>query len=284
MKEIDFHALPRTVQDRLLAAFGGEHEPKPILTLPGAHGWPLKWGGLSGGAAVLLVALWWVGFGDSASALARHPLPTAIVYVALAGALAAGVLQLLAHRAELMALPYPAGVYLFAANVIDARRRVLVIYSLDALTSVSAGGPETIVVRFADTTFTFPITPFEREETVDHIREASQQVVLGLDDEDRQRLDPLEPPLAASPLSSGVPLSDQRPIWIRGRWVVAGAIALCGVPLYLVRNSSSDASMFAAAKARDDVSTYRGYLARGQAHRGRGATAVAPRRAARRHR
>jgi hypothetical protein len=222
---------------------------------------------VSGIAALLLATVWWTGFGNSSSALARHPLPVAVAYVALTGAFAAGLLQVLAYRAALKALPYPAGVYLFGASLIDARRRKLLVYPLDTLTNVTAGGPETIIARFGEVSFTFPVTPFDREQIVERIREASQQMALGVDDGRRQALDPLVPPAISSPLASDVALTDRRPRWARARWVLAGVIALAGAPLYLLRDDLSDASMFADAQSRDDIAAYEQYLARGEAHR-----------------
>ncbi|MBW2537724.1 MAG: hypothetical protein JRI55_39930 [Deltaproteobacteria bacterium] len=281
MKEIDFYGLPRPVQDRLLAALGDEFDPQPILLVRGGRGLPTTWLGVSAVAAVLLIALWTVGFGSSASALARHPLPFAAAYVVLTGALVAGLLQLLAERAALAALPYPAGIYLFSTSLIDARQSRLRVFPLNLVSEVTSGGPETIVVRFDRESFSLPVKPKERQETAARIRSAVEQVAEGLDDAQRQELDPLAPTAIKNPLSSDVPLPDGRPAWAKARWVITAVVALGGIGLCLARDHLSDASMFAAAKARDDVAAYEQYLARGTAHRTEVARTLLPRAALR---
>jgi len=267
MRQIDFYALTRTVQDNLLESLRAEFEPKPIVARAGTRPLVPVWFGLSGLASVLLVTLYVAGIGDVESALSMHPTALIVVYLVLAGAMAFGVFQALAYRAKLEVLPFATGVYVFPACVIDARDRRLRVHPLSEVTNVSASG-RNVVVRFGLTSFSFPVEPTSVALGVQRVQAAVEHLKSGLEDAELRKLDPLEPPVVANPLASTVPLPDKTPTWIRFRWPSAAVFGIAvGALLFFVRSGRSDTMMFATAKARDDVTSYEKYLGRGEAHK-----------------
>jgi hypothetical protein len=268
MTKIDFYKLSRPIQDGLLDSFGGQFTPAPILVRPGARSVAAVWLRVAAVAAALLAALPVAGFGDVASSLALHPAGAAAVYAALAATVVISVLNAAAHRAEVRALPFPAGVFLFPANVIDARRRVLRVYPLDVALSVSADSGRDVVVTFADARFVFPVADRAvAEEAVSSIEATRSRMREPLLSVDRRRVDPLAPPSVVSPLASDVPLSQPARGWLAARLPIGLVVGgVLGVALFSARNAMSDARMLAWAKSRDDVASYRSYLARGRAN------------------
>jgi hypothetical protein len=281
MKRLDFYSLPRAVQDRLIAAFRGEFDPKPIVSRRTARATAFAWVGLSAASVLLFVALYRLGYGDLDSGLSRHSRPLLAAYVALAAAFALGVVRAVAGRFARRRLPFATGVYLFPANLIDARERTLRVYPLDELTEALASEPGSVQVALGARRFSFQVESARREETVEAIRSASARMREELAEEKRRFLDPLIPPSVASPLASDVPFKPLGARWTRGCWVIAGAVGLLGVPIHLLRDRGSDARMFAVARERDDVATYRRYLARGSAQRDLVARELLPRAALR---
>jgi hypothetical protein len=269
MTEIDFYKIPRPIQDGLLDAFRGQFTPAPILSQPGTRHTALAWLAVSATAALLLAALFAVGFGKVESGLALHPTAAVAAYVLLAAISALGVIQALAHRSGMKVLPFQPGVFLFPANVIDARDHKLRVFPLAELSSVSAGPPGAVVVMFGSRRFSFPVPEASRpEELVQQVEAARDRMRAELDAAERRKLDPLEPPAVESPLASPIPLSRDAALWERQAWLIAAAVgAALGGGLFYLRNEMSDARMFAAVRAHDDVASYTSYVARGRRHR-----------------
>lgn len=267
MTEIDFYRLPRAIQDGLLDAFRGELTPAPILTRPGARPIVLGWAAVSYTAALGLLALCVAGYGAVESALALQPKPVAGAYMLLAATSILGGIQALAWRARLKALPFGPGVFLFPAGVIDARDHRLRVYPLAGLLGVAAGG-RSLIARFRGRSFSFPLADASRaHELVRAVEAARDRMRAQPDAAERRRLDPLEPPAVESPLASPIPLSRSAPPWEQyGVFLAIAAGAVVGVGLYLGRNLLSDDRMFAEARARDDVASYKAYAGRGRRH------------------
>lgn len=268
MTEIDFYKIPRPIQDGLLDAFRGEFTPVPILRQPGTRRTILAWIAVSATAALLLTTLCGVGFGKVESRLALHTTPTAVAYVLLAAISALGVIQALAHRAGLKALPFEPGVFVFPANVIDARDHKLRVFSLADLSNVSADPAGTLVISFDSKRFSFQLTePSRGQEVVDLIEGARDRMKSPRASVERRQLDPLEPPSVESPLASPIPLARRAALWERQAWLLAAAVgAAVGVGLFYLRNERSDARMFAAVRERDQIASYTSYIARGRRH------------------
>jgi hypothetical protein len=267
MRTVDFFALPPGAQDKFLAGCRGELDPKAILFRPGTRTHWLAWLLLPPAAFGAAAALALGGLGELDSPWARQPAAFAAVYVLLAAAFAFGVLQALAYRAVVARLPYRAGVYLFEAAVIDARDRRLRAYPLGELGEVSRAGATGVALRFGARSFVFPVAASHVAQALQLVHAAHAHMTSGLDDKERRLLDPLEPPLVLGPFASTVPLAEERPIWVPLRWVFALAFGGAGVLAFSFRDDLSDARMFAAAKASDDVSAYDQYLAHGDDHR-----------------
>jgi hypothetical protein len=266
MTEIDFYRLPRSVQDNLLDAFHGRFSPVPILAKRATRPTGVVWLVVSALATILLAVLLSVGFGDLESALALHPTWTVALYIALAATAALGVLKDLAHRSELRSLPFPSGVFVFPANVIDARQHRLRVYPLTKLSSVKAGAGGAVTLTLGGASFSFPVADASRAaEAVRAVEAARARLNEPLDGAQRRQLDPFEPPAVESPLASHVVLSRTIPWWQSRGWLLAvGVGALFGGALFMARNAMSDARASTAAQARDDVAAYKSYLARGR--------------------
>lgn len=278
MKEIDFYQLPRSIQDNLLDGFRGEFDPRPILSQRGERPTMYAWLGLSGVALLVLIILALVGFGEIESMLAMHPVPVAVVYVALAGTIAVGVAQALAYRSAVQALPFRTGVYLFPACLVDAREQRLRVFPLSELTDAQASSGSVVTARFGAQSYAFRVPAEHVEHAVRLVLAARERVGGELEPAERRKLDPLEPPVVPNPLASTVPLPNSVPSWLKLRWVAAGSAGLVvGGLLFFVRNATSDARMFETVAARDDIAWYKVYLERGSAHRDEVARVLLPR-------
>lgn len=268
MKEVDFYGLPRPVQDRLLEALSGRFEPRPILHRLGTRSQAIRWIGVAASAAVAVAVVALVGLGDSDSALALHPLPMLGVYALLLSAVVVGLLSALEIKSRLGDLPFKPGVYLFGAELLDARDSRFRVHPLDSLTKVAKGPAGMVTLAFGSEEFQLSLAdPARAQEAVDLV-EAARARLPSLDDKARFEIDPLQPPAVVSPLAPTAPLTRSAPVWESQRWLVGIALGCAlGGALFWLRNTSSDNRMLAAAQTRNDVAAYRGYLARGKRHR-----------------
>jgi hypothetical protein len=282
MTRVDFYKLSRAVQDSLLASVRGEFAPRPVLVKLGGRRLVAGWLVVAAIAALLLVGVYVAGFGSVASALAIQPIWALAIYAGLAAVSVIAVFNALAARARAKVMPFPAGIYLFPANVIDAREHVLRVHPLDELKSITPRGSE-LVATFRGARFAFPVAdPSRVPEALQALESARERVSVPLDARERQRLDPLAPPSVASPLAPEIPRTRTPPGWERQRVLLGVAIgAAFGVGLFFVRNILSDAAMLRWARGRDDVASYRSYLERGRRHRDAVSTVHLPRAALR---
>ncbi|WP_437776351.1 hypothetical protein [Sorangium sp. So ce1097] len=268
MKEIDFYKLPRPIQDSVIEAFRGRFAPAPIISRHGTRRTIVAWLAVSAAAALLLAALCAAGFGDVNSALARHPTAAAAAYVLLAAITAIGVLQALAYNAALVSLPFTPGLFVFPANLIDARDHRLRVFPLAELSRVSANRRGAVVLTFGGTQHAFPLEdPSRSGDVAREIEAAWSRMKAKPDPAELRRLDPFEPPAIESPFASTIPLSREVQGWQSHGWLLAAAVgAVLGLGLFVLRDRMSDARMYAAARARDDVAAYRSYITRGRGH------------------
>jgi hypothetical protein len=265
MTEIDFDKLERPVQDSLLDSMRAQFAPLPILVRLGVRRTMEGWLLLAAAALLALVVLCLAGYGDADSPLSIHPLWMAAVYVALAGACALGVIEAMVQRARQASLPFVPGLYLFPANLIDARQRKLRVYPLTDLRSVAAGKGASVVLDFKGQVFEFPLPDAAKVAEGVSAVEAARDALAPLSERERTRLDPLAAPVVASPLTAGVALRRAAPTWERLHLALAAlAGLLIGGGAFFARNTLSDGRMLAWARGRDDVASYEKYLARGQ--------------------
>ncbi|MEZ4220980.1 MAG: hypothetical protein R3B13_08625 [Polyangiaceae bacterium] len=267
MTRRDFYSLSRAVQERLLDSFHGRYAPLPILVRHGGRKTVVLWLALSVFGAALTLALWFAGFGNAGSALSLHAAPFAALFALGIGSLLTGLVCAAAHSVHMQSLPFPPGIYLFPACLVDARGDVMRVYPIAELSNVQPAGGS-IHVQFGAARFALPVTDAAlAPEAVARIQASAHQVQQA-DDKQIFELDPLVEPTVLSPLAPQDPLLRSTPIWIRLRYVL-GAVTglLLGLGLYSVRNSMSDERMFVAARHKDDVAAYESYLSRGQKHR-----------------
>src|SRR5580704_2651006 len=111
MQLIDFYKLERPVQERFIGSVNGSGLPAPILRTSEPPRAPLMWLGASGAGLLLVLLLFRLGFGSLDSALAIQGVVWLVVYVALLGGAAFGVLRALAIAREHAKSPFRRGVY-----------------------------------------------------------------------------------------------------------------------------------------------------------------------------
>src|SRR5688500_17585820 len=173
MTHVDFYALSRAVQGRLLDSFAGRFPPTPVLYARAKPPGTLRW------SLVALVALAWllgicqIGFGDLDSVLGVQTPLLVVLYTFLGFAVALGILQILALGARVAALPWQSGIYAFPIGVIDARDRVLHIHPLTSASRISASGSRVEVV-FPGASFSFPAASADAARQAAQILEAAR--------------------------------------------------------------------------------------------------------------
>ncbi|HZO13998.1 MAG TPA: hypothetical protein VFB62_12090, partial [Polyangiaceae bacterium] len=264
MKAVDFYGLKRASQDKLLGSLGGQYEPKPILWRRGIRSTLVAWVGLSVASTLLLVILCVVGFGELESSLSSHPIALIAVYIVLAGLAAYGVIRAAAYRFALRQLPFVTGIYVFPANVIDARDARLEVVGLRDLSDVTPRGGAEVQLRFGSRRFSFPMDARSVDRAVELVKEARARVSGPLTENERGLMDPLEPPAFVSQLAPTEPLKRKEPRWASlAAAIAAGSGLVLGAVLFFARDELSDSRMYAAARARDEVGAYQSYLERG---------------------
>jgi hypothetical protein len=266
MKTVDFYELPSELADRLRWGMRGQFDPKPLLFQRATRPRTWRWLAASVGATALLAVVWLFGYGELEAALARQPVAMAALYAILVTVVAWGVLEAVAERVRRARLPFTPGIYLFGANLIDARARQLQVLPIEGVTEVEPQGNAALRVVFGDRRFVFSVAPAHLERATSLVRQAVDHAKRGLGRASRFELDPLEAPAVAMPLPPQEAPVAPPPRWPRYAPVFAAVIGLSGVGLFFVRDQRSDERMFAAARAADDVATYQRYLERGHAH------------------
>ncbi|WP_394822164.1 hypothetical protein [Pendulispora albinea] len=287
MQIVDFYKLTRPVQERFLGSVRGSGMPVPILEVHVGPKEPYAWLGLSAVASLLLLILYRLGYGslDSPFAIQRTWTVAAYVLVAL---IAFGIVRALAVWRAVRVLPYKPGVYVFPIGVIDARRHTMRVYHLAELKNVEGPTAGQFVLSFeGGPRFVFPAPDKEKaERALRSLNTARTQHIEATSARESIRpkaiaaIDPLQDGGFASPLVPKTPIARATPVWSRA-WLVAPIVGLAvGHALWTGRNAWSDERMFATAKTKNDVASYRAYLARGAAgssHRAEVETVLLPR-------
>ena len=274
MKEVPFHQLSRTIQDRFLGSTSGAEPPLPIVAVRGG----LRAAYLAllltlVGAATLLV-LYRNAFGVLESGVSVQPtIPFVLAYGALFAAAVFGLLHAMAARSATKALPYAPGIYIFSTSLVDARRGVLRVFGMNEVSSLKVVGSR-LQLEAAGKPFVFPCANAAiADAALLSIREAQKNEKDTNNGESmapamRASIDPLCEPRFSSPLAPQDSLPAHRPMWARLRLPVAIAVgAAAGFGTLQVRNAKSDEQMFATARGRNDVAGYQAYLKNGVRHR-----------------
>ena len=278
MTHVDFYALSRAVQGRLLDSFAGRFPPTPVLYARAKPPGTLRWSLVALASLALLLGICQVGFGDLRSILGVQTPFLLVLYGLLGFGVALGILQILALGARVAALPWQSGIYAFPIGVIDARDHKLHIHPISSATRIGASGSRVEVV-FPGASFSFPAASAEAARQAVQILEAARD--RPPESQNRHtlfELDPLQPPSVTSPLGPQAPLKKTTPLWERQRWVLAAILgAAAGVGLWQMRNTVSDDRMFALAQSQNTPDSYRAYLEHGKRHQQAASTILLPR-------
>ncbi len=265
--DVDFYTLERHVQDRFADATRGIGLPTPLLREASKDYSDVFW---LVGAAVSLIALGFsalVGFGnlDSSMAIARPSV--AVVSAVVVAAAAYCVLRFFAIRDGRARIPYLPGLYLFPAGVFDARAEPIRVFLHpdiketkvvgDAVCFVTGGG--SFLFNAGDAGMAARV-----EEAFARAAEQCAQVLQTANRREQAMLDPLVDSGFSSPFSPQMRIARRVPLWAKVAPVIALAFgAALGPLLWKVRNVVSEERIYAAAVHRNDVASYREYLARG---------------------
>ncbi len=265
MRSVDFFGLTRAAQDHFIDSTTGAQPPSPVLvTRGGPKGHRAGWGVAVVGL-VLAVLFFLRGFGDLSAASLVHGVPLAAVWAVLFVLVFGGLLHALAGDRATSALPWKAGVYAFPNSVVDARTDKLRFFEVTEIERVEGDGG-TVRLVFRGETLTFQASP----EQAARARAVLEDARGGLAEEERGRpsISPIAEPRVSSPLAPTDPRRSTVPSWVRMRFVYAALLAiLIGPAIWFARNGVSDDRAFAAARAKNDVASYRAYLEHGVKHR-----------------
>ncbi|MBN2193880.1 MAG: hypothetical protein JW751_13780 [Polyangiaceae bacterium] len=271
MRQVQFFALPRAIQERFLAATAGAAPPLPLaykaMGRPPPIGWILS-ALVAGGALAAAVAY---GYGDAKSPFALAPTYMMGVYAVAIWWLTFSALEVIGKVIQAGMVPFRRGVYLFPGGVIDARSSRIAVTRLDEL-SRSELLPQGAGIRlvFRRRTWEFPL--FDRTQgpaLVEALGVHQQKLRTALEansQHDVALLDPLVDPGIHSPLTPTAPLQRRSPGILRhAAWVALLPALGLAWPVFTVRNSASERQLFVTAHAANTPDAYLAYLVAGGA-------------------
>ncbi|MGH7436903.1 MAG: hypothetical protein ACRENE_14620 [Polyangiaceae bacterium] len=273
-KKTDFYRLPRPVQDRFAAATRRAAPPAPLLFEPAPRTRVWAFLGAGGGLTLFAIVLLEVGWGNVASALSIHKAGMLGVDAFLFAAAAYCVLHAVAILRTMESMPWRPGMYLFPANVVDARAPMLHVWAVadsegvERVTSPHPGlalrmrdGSRVVVgaagaaeVERADTTLAA-----RRGELAQAIAEENPHLLA--------ELDPLHDSALSSPIGPSEAMKRTTPTWVRLDWACAAALGvLLGLIVGDLRNAMSDAAMYRDIAGGGTIAQLKEYLSRGGKH------------------
>ncbi|MFO0664799.1 MAG: hypothetical protein U0174_12660 [Polyangiaceae bacterium] len=272
MRSIDFFSLSRTVQDRILGGIDGRFPPEPLVRLKAPASHPFHFFGMAFFGLVSLVVVQRLGYGSFESNLARQSAPFIAVYSLSAFCLFGGLVLAAAHYVRLARLPFPRGIYVYPARVLDARKHPIVDHPLTELVSANFR-PDGLALTFqGGRTFVFPHASVPQGEAIvpelARAQQRAHEAAMGSDPNAVLAFDPLHEPRFANPVGPGDPLLYDLPGWVKVGWLygLLGALAF-GPVLWVARNFVSDGSAYRSAKAVATPSAFRDYLSHGSRYR-----------------
>jgi hypothetical protein len=275
MEKVDFFALPRALQERILGGIEGRFPPVPMLSRRLRVAIPWVWIGLAASALAGLLVVHQLGYGVLGSAMGQQSIAILPVYVVLAAAAVYGLVAVLAVYVRVARLPYPPGVYAYGARVLDARSHPMVNLSLSGLERIEQKGTEvhltfakagTLVVAGDPANLPSAIAELEagRDRALEierngaESREAQDALVL---------IDPLHQPRFSNPVGEHRALRYELPAWARFGWAIAIALGLSlGSMAFFLRNRGSDTKLYARACEQGTAQGFEQYLQVGKAH------------------
>ena len=270
MDRVDFFRLGRSVQERFVESSRGSSAPAPLAIRPLARdSRVLGWAGLGLVAFALAVVALRFGFGDLASRYALAPLWCAAVYGGLFALAAFGFLKAAARYVSAYAVPYRPAVYLFPIGVIDARAPEFTVHRISENTQARVDGARRCLrVELGDGNFEFPAHDLSLAEqaaqTVNALRERLANAGPDSSAREQSLVDPLIDNGFKNPFSPTESMHKVVPGWVKA-WPLLALIlgVLLGGVCFRVRNTLSEARLYAKARAADTSESYHAYLARG---------------------
>jgi hypothetical protein len=272
--KIDFFGLPRPVQDRFAAATRRSAPPAPLLFARAPR--TVAWACLGASGVLILVALvvLRVGWGDVNSAVAIHGSRMLAFDSVLLALAAYGVLHAIAILVSLESLPFRPGTYLFPACAIDARGRVLQVWSMSDVESVEpvAAPSPGLELRMRDRSrVVIPARNVKEAEraqaALEPIRQELGRALAGGDSHLLAEFDPLHDSAMSSPIGPTERMKRSVALWTRGDWAIAAVVGVViGQVVGATRNSISDDTIYRSVAADGTEQAYRAYLAQGGRH------------------
>lgn len=268
MRKLQFYGLPRSLQDRFIESSRGAAVPSPLLVQPFRARDHAPWFAASFGAAVGWASFVAYGFGDLGHPLALAGPGSLLAHAAFAALCVAAALRGQALRWEAQRSPFPPGVYLFPAAVIDARRSEVVEHDASDLKQVSLEGARLRVEFGKGGVFTFDAGRAEVAERAKSSLEAGRDQWSRLQSTDvsleKARLNPLVDSGVPNPLAPTTPLVRHRFLKPAVFFVVTLVSAsMLSWAVWWWRNDLSEKALYRRAVAQNDVAAYDAYLARG---------------------
>ncbi|NOU27752.1 MAG: hypothetical protein HOO96_07610 [Polyangiaceae bacterium] len=270
MENVDFFALPRDLQDRIVGGIEGRFPPVPSASVRTRVKPPLLWLAVCGGSLLALLVFHRLGYGSLGSSLAHHGAAFLPLYMVLAFGFFLGVAKSLGTYTRAARLPYPLGIYVYGARVIDAQSHPMRTFPLADAEHIAVEGGN-LVIRFpGGQRFSIPVEAERAGTLVEELEHDRTRVTNLANAQDSQALiilDPLHQPKFSNPVGESEPLRFELPAWVRLTWVIAGVLGLAlGGTVFAVRNLGSDAKLFAHATEEGTPEAFRQYLAGGSRH------------------
>jgi hypothetical protein len=270
MDRVDFWQLGRSVQERFVEAANGGSTPAPLAVRPLSRDkGVLAWTALGGVSLLGAIFALRIGFADLSSRFALTPSWFCAVYGGLFALSAFGFLKAAARHASAYAVPYRPALYLFPIGVIDARAPQFAVHRVSEQTQVTVDGARRCLrIELGDGNFEFPTTDLalaERAaETVNALRDRLANAGPDSSAREQSLVDPLIDNGFKNPFSPTESMRKAVPSWTRA-WPLLALVlgVLLGALSWRVRNTLSEARLYAAARASDSAVSYHAYLARG---------------------
>ena len=270
MSKLDFWRLERSVQERFVAATQGAAAPAPLAVRPMARDSRIFAYAALGVCALLAgIATLRLGFGDLNSRYAIAPTWFIAVYAGCFALSAFGFFKAAARHVRAYAVPYRPAVYLFPIGVIDARAPQLTVQRISDDTQARFDAARACLrIELNGTHFEFPTNDAARaQQAVAAILELRDRLASsGPDSSAREQslVDPLVDNGFRNPFSPTESLRRALPWWVTV-WPLLALVlgVLLGGAAFFVRNTASEARLYAAARQTDTTESYRAYLARG---------------------
>ncbi|HWZ89251.1 MAG TPA: hypothetical protein VNW92_10385, partial [Polyangiaceae bacterium] len=270
MDRVDFFQLGRPVQERFVDAAKGASAPAPLAVRPLATDTRvLGWAALGLGSLLAAILALRMGFGDLNSRYALTPLWFCAVYGGLFGLSAVGVLRAIARHLSAYAVPYRPALYLFPIGVIDARAPRFVVHRVSEQTQISVDSQRRrLRIELDGVAFEFPAPDLAQAEqaaqTIGALRDRLANAGPDSSAREQSLVDPLVDNGFKNPFSPPDSMRKTVPTWVKA-WPLLALIfgVLLGSISWRVRNTLSEARLYAKARSAENTASYREYLARG---------------------